>query len=77
MNNYKVTIEIDLTIIDITGKRFEKGNLGTIENAHHQAVVKWGIDGIQISYDEITENLYYAHIMEFRDGEHYNDIFLK
>lgn len=69
--------QIELTIIDISGQRWEKGNLGTLENAHHQAVAKWGIDGIQISYDEITENLYYAHIMEFRDGEHYNDIYLK
>ena len=69
-------LEITLTIVDITGKRFYKGNLGTLENAHHQAVAKFGIVGNQISYDDIAANLYYAHIMEFRDGEHYNDIYL-
>ena len=71
----KTTFEV--TIIDISGKRFPKGNLGTLENAHKQLVSKWGIDGIQISYDEIREGLYYAEITEFRDGEHYNDIYLK
>ena len=35
-----MTTEIELTIIDISGKRFPKGNLGTLENAHHQAVAK-------------------------------------
>jgi hypothetical protein len=68
--------EITLAIVDISGKRFDKGNLGTLENAHHQAVAKYGITGNQISDDEITPGLYYAHIMEFRDGEHYNDIYL-
>lgn len=67
--------EIELTIVDLSGKRFDKGNLGTLENAHHQAVEKWGITGIQISEDE-TEGVYHAHIMEFRNGEHYNDIYL-
>jgi hypothetical protein len=68
--------EIELTIVDAAGKRFSKGNLGTLENAHKQAVAKWGILGNQISDDEIFPGLYYAHIMEFRNGEHYNDIYL-
>jgi hypothetical protein len=70
-------VQVELTIIDISGSRFEKGNLGTLENAYRQAVSKWGIDGIQISYDEIKEGLFYAQITEFRNGEHYNDIYLK
>jgi hypothetical protein len=70
-------VQVELTIIDITGSRFEKGNLGSFKNAKKQAISKWGIEGIQISYNDIKENLYYAQISEFRNGEHYSNIYIK
>jgi hypothetical protein len=70
-------VQVEVTIIDITGSRWEKGNLGTLKNAKHQAISKWGIEGIQIYYNGIKENLYYAQISEFRNGEHYRTIYIK
>ena len=71
-----MTTEITMTIVSVTGNRYEKGSFSSLTDAHVTATERWNIKGEQISEDE-TIGVSHAHIMEFRDGEHYNDIYLK
>lgn len=70
--------EFTLEIVDTAKKRFPvasfKGYNG-LTNAHIRAN-QHGFDS-QITWQEALDSKFeYAHIKEFRDNEHYNDIYL-